>query len=444
MQRLPEVVVKVGDVVEVGDLIVVQDTTVLQRELERAELDFESARLDFAKLGQENKASEIAAAEANLRSAEENLANVQAGPTEQEMAASQSNVASAWAKYNELRAAPSEAKINESRAALLKAEVAMNEAQSAYNKIKWRNDAGMTAEAATLQKATIDYESAKASFEQVNQPTVASELQSALSAAQTAQDQLDQLKLKPTAADLTTAEATLADAQDRLEKLTNPSLADLGTAEVNVKKAMIRLDETQLNLQNAQLLAPISGTVLSVDVEPGQSGSPGMTAVTLADTSQLKLTINVAEVDIPRLNLGQDASVNIDALRGEAFTGVVDTIAPSSQSGSGVVNYSVTIQLSDLTNRDVRPGMTAEATLQQEEQVGQSQWLVPNSALQSQNGQTLVQVQREDGLANVSVVPGEIHGEWTMVQTDELGSGDQVVGNVASFVAEEAIENEDF
>ncbi|MBV7332828.1 hypothetical protein KFU94_32295 [Chloroflexi bacterium TSY] len=85
--------------------------------------------MDLIKLGQEDKAGEIAAAEANLLSAQENLAKVQAGPTEQELAASQSNVASAWSKYNELRAEPNVAKINEAKAAMLKAEVAMQEAQ---------------------------------------------------------------------------------------------------------------------------------------------------------------------------------------------------------------------------------------------------------------------------------------------------------------------------
>ncbi|MBV7332829.1 efflux RND transporter periplasmic adaptor subunit [Chloroflexi bacterium TSY] len=302
----------------------------------------------------------------------------------------------------------------------------------------------MSPEAAELQNTTIDYESAKASFDQANKPASKSDMQAALSAAQSAQDQFEQLKLKPTLADLAAAEATVADAAERLRKLTNPSESDMRTAELNVKKAMIRVEEARTNLRNAQLLAPISGTVLSIHVEPGQSGTPGMTAITLADTSKLKLTINVAEVDIPRIELEQEASVKIDALRGDEFAGRVDTIAPSSKAGDGVVNYAVTIHLTDLTNVAVRPGMTAEATLQQDSRATEDQWLVPNSALQSQNGQTIVQVQRGDALANVAVVPGEIHGEWTMVQTDELGVGDQVVGQVASFVVEDAVESEEF
>ena len=433
-----QVAVKVGDTVTKGDLLVSLDTAALEQAVSRAEIELESMQLQLEKLIHPNNEGEVMVAQANLHSAQENLRTVQAGPTEQELAAAQSKLTSAQARYRELQSQPNEANIRQAKATLLKAEITLTQAQEAYNQIAWQNDVGMSAEASTLQNASIDYEAAKSAFDQANKPVSQSDLQSALSTIQTTQHELEQLKGKPSATDLAAAEATVADRAEQLRKLiAGASQVRIREAELNVKKAEIALAEAHTNLKNAHLVAPVNGTVLAVNIKAGQTGTTGKIVATIANISNLKLTTNVAEVDIPKVHLAQQVTIKIDAFRGQDFMGRVESIAPNSQTKEGVVNYVVTIHLNDLATDAVRTGMTAEATFQQPEQTNASQWLVPTNALQTQNGQTIVQVQGEAGLTNVGVIPGEIHGEWTLVSSVELQAGDQVIGSVTSSVGED-------
>jgi HlyD family secretion protein len=217
--------------------------------------------------------------------------------------------------------------------------------------------------------------------------------------------------------------------------LAGPTGAELREAQINVEQARLSLEEAQADLAKAQLSAPIDGTILSVDVNLGQQVSSGANAVTMADLAQLKLTVNVAEVDISKLQLGQVAEITLDALPEQVFNGVVTQIAPSSASESGVVNYPVTIQLADADLTGVRPGMTAVATILDDDAA--AGWLVPTSAIIERGGVTNVLIIRNGQPQPVQVTKIGAQGEWTIVESPELQAGDQAAGGVSSFVNEE-------
>jgi multidrug efflux pump subunit AcrA (membrane-fusion protein) len=156
----------------------------------------------------------------------------------------------------------------------------------------------------------------------------------------------------------------------------------------------------------------------------------------MADLTALELTVNVAEVDISKLREGQPASVTIDAVPDQVFTGEVVWIAPSSESDSGVVNYPVTVRLNDVDlAAGSRPGMTAVATIADERM--EAGWLVPSSSLVEFEGETSISVIRNGQRVRVTVTPAQTQGEWTVVQSSDLQAGDKVVGEVASFLDEE-------
>ncbi|MBX3013311.1 MAG: efflux RND transporter periplasmic adaptor subunit [Caldilineaceae bacterium] len=426
--------VRVGDQVAAGDLLLVLDTVALERAAKRAELTVDAQRNNLAQLSEPADDAELALAEANLASAQENLADVLAGPSAAEIAAARSSLSSAWSKYNELQAGPSQAELTQLSASLKKAEVALAESRRSYDRVAWRNDVGMTSEAAALQDATIDYESAKASYEQSVAAAANSEVQSAVSSAQNAQAQLDTLLNSPTEAEIATAKAQVADAEKALADLkAGPNTSDLRAAQISLEQALVDLEEAYANLAAAQVTAPVAGTVLAVAAEVGQRVSEGTTVVTLADTGQLELTINVAELDVPQITVGQPAAVEVDALSGQSLVGEVVSIAPSSDSSSGVVYYPVTIRLTDDELAGVRPGMTAVATIK-DTSTASDGWLVPTASIQQQNGEAVVLVVSGETTTPVVVTPGAIQGEWTVVQSAELQAGDQVVGSVASYL----------
>jgi len=426
--------VRVGDQVQAGDVLVTDDTVALERAVKRAELAVAAQRNNLGKLTEPADAAELAVAEANLADAQENLADVQAGPSDAEIAAARSSVSSSWSRYNELKAGPSQDELTQLSASLKKAEVALAESRRAYDKVAWRNDVGMTSEAAKLQSATIDYESAKAAYAQSIAAANNSDLQSAISSAQNAQAQLDDLLNSPTEAQIATAKAKVAEAEKALADLKKgPTDSDLQAEQINLEQALVDLEEAYANLAGAQVVASSAGTVLAVDAEVGQRVNSGTAVVTLADISQLELTIDVAELDLPQVVIGQAATIDIDAFSGKPMNGVVAAIAPSSSSSSGVVYYPVTIRLTDQELTSVRPGMTAVATIKNTEAASDG-WLVPTTAIQQQDGQAIVVVMSGTTTSTVSVTTGAIQGEWTVVQSSQLKAGDQVVGSVATYL----------
>ena len=422
-----EVLVEVGDVINSGDLLVALERDDLRRAVDQARISLASAELQLENLLAAASGAEVAAAEADLKSTQESLAEVLNGASDGELAAARSNATSAWARYDDLLDGVSENERIQLAAAAENAHVAKQEAQTEYDKVAWREDVGMTRQAAQLQQATIAYESAIAAYEEAVAPASKADLHSALSQAQTAQQQLDDVLAGPTAVNIAAAEAQVAAAMSRLDTLLR------GTDETDIELAQLTIDQAQLtllgariDLVNAELVAPAAGTVLRVNVDESDRISTGTVAITLADLSQLQLTIDVAEVDIPKISVGQLADVTIDAFPNRVIAGMISNIEPSSNAQQGVIDYPVTVRLIDETLTNVRPGMTAVATLRSE--MADARWLVPTSAVQENNGETVVIKTRDEQTLPVAVAVEGVQGEWTVVRSAQLQSGDEVLG----------------
>ncbi len=431
-----EVLVEVGDEVSAGDLLVALDTTDLERAIQRAELEFDVRQAQLDKLMEPSDVADIAAARANLASAKENLDEVKAGPTDSEIAAAEASLAAAQERYQELLDGQSEAELIQVSVELHKATLTLQQAQEAYDEIAYRDDIGSSSQAMDLQNATIDYEAAKAAYEVATEPASPADLQDALKSIREAEQQLDSLLNQPSDAEIAEAEAKVVSTEAELAGLlSGPSASDVREAELNLQQAQVDLEEAEANLDKARLRAPIAGTILAVDVQPGQKISGGLEALSLADLTELELTVNVAEVDVRKVREGQPAKITIDALPDDLFSGVVSRIAPSSESEGGVVNYPVTIRLDAANLEGVRPGMTAVTTIA--DGINEAEWLVPTNALREFEGETMVVVVRNGQRNRVKVEPGSSQGEWTVVQSPKLKTGDEVVGQVSTFINDE-------
>ena len=429
-----EVLVDVGDVVGSGDLLVALDRADLGRAVDQARINLTSAELQYENLLADASAAELAAATADLKSAQENLTEVQNGASDGELAAARSSAGSAWARYNELLDGASENERIQLAATVENARVTMQEAQTEYDKVAWREDVGMTRQAAQLQQATISYESALAAYEEAVAPASEADLQSALSQAQTAQQQLDDLLAGPTAVNIAAAEAQVAAARSKLDTLLRGAdETDIELAQLSIEQAQLTLLEARLDLIKAELVAPAAGTVLRVNVAESDRISAGTVAITIADLSQLQLTIDVAEVDVPKISVGQLADVTIDAFPERVFAGMISGIDPSSNAQEGVIDYPVTVRLIDEALTYVRPGMTAVATLRSE--MADARWLVPTTAVQEYNGETVVIKARDEQTQPVAVVVEGVQGEWTVVRSTQLQDGDEVLG-VTTYVSQ--------
>lgn len=122
------------------------------------------------------------------------------------------------------------------------------------------------------------------------------------------------------------------------------------------------LEVTQATLSLSTLTAPYDGTVAAVHVLPGQLVQLDQTVITLAALDKLQIeTTDLSERDIPRIKIGQKATVFVEALNAE-FSATVIAIAPRAETLGGDVVYKVTLAF-DEQPEGLLWGMTAEVTI---------------------------------------------------------------------------------
>ena len=171
------------------------------------------------------------------------------------------------------------------------------------------------------------------------------------------------------AARVAEAEASVVTAETELRYLQRVGVGtgyeQLDAAQADIDRAIAVVDQLKANLAQATLTAPVAGTVVTVDVAPGETASPGQVIVIIADLDHMRIeTTDLSERDIPAVQIGQAASVFIDALN-ESFDGTVVDIDRQSETVGGDVTYKVTIGLDQQPN-GLRWGMSAEVEIKTE------------------------------------------------------------------------------
>ena len=181
------------------------------------------------------------------------------------------------------------------------------------------------------------------------------------------------------------AKAQLEAAQ-ALEKASEAQLesaqAKLESARAQIKQTEAELELAQVNLDHTRITAPVTGIVISRNVDVGQTVAASLQAPTLftiaQDLTEMQVDTNVSEADIGRVAIGQEATFTVDAFPNLTFQGKVTDIRNAPVTVQNVVTYDVVIQVKN-PDLKLRPGMTANASVlvAQRENVLK----IPNSAL---------------------------------------------------------------
>ena len=166
------------------------------------------------------------------------------------------------------------------------------------------------------------------------------------------------------------AEASVITAETQVQYLRRVGVGNayeqIDSALAEVDRAQAVVDQLVAQLAQATLVTPISGTVIKVDTAVGETVTPGQTIIVIADLSNMRIeTTDLSERDIPAIQIGQIASVFIDALD-DTFQGKVVDIDRQSETVGGDVTYKVTIKL-DQQPAGLRWGMSAEVEIQTEQ-----------------------------------------------------------------------------
>jgi HlyD family secretion protein len=221
------------------------------------------------------------------------------------------------------------------------------------------------------------------------------------------------------------AKAQLQDAQTQWDKVKN------GASAEDVAAAQAAVDAARATLNQAKLTSPFSGKVTDVNIKPGDIVSSGTPAFNIDDFSSVYVDLQVAEVDLNKIKVGQAATLTFDAVPNQQYTGTVTEIGIDGTSSQGVVNYPVTVQI---TNPDaaIKPGMTAAVSIAvaQKDNV----LLVPNQAIRVSGGQRSVVVLFEGQQIPVQVTVGLTNDTMSEVTGGQLKEGDTVVINPPAVV----------
>jgi multidrug resistance efflux pump len=157
--------------------------------------------------------------------------------------------------------------------------------------------------------------------------------------------------------DLALKEALLNDAKAELDRLINLK----NSPEVSAAQA--RIAALEAFLRQSKLTAPFDGAVVQLYVNSGEMVSPGAPVLLLADLSTLQVkTTDLNEVDVARIQVGDQVKVSFDALPNTVVTGKVSEISLKNAAGSGVY-YDVFITLDEIPE-GLRWGMSAFVEIQ--------------------------------------------------------------------------------
>lgn len=212
-----------------------------------------------------------------------------------------------------------------------------------------------------------------------------------------------------------------------------PRQEQIDLARAQVRQAQASLQNALAQLDNTVIRAPIDGVILDRLAERGELLSPGLMSergakpalVTMADTKDLQVELDISESDINKVKLEQAAWIVPDAYPDRTYHGVLEEVAPEANRQKATIQVKVKVQDPD---DHLRPEMSAKVTFLQAPQAAteRSRVLVPKAAVLQRDGHAVVFLAKESRAVSRPVtVGGEYSGYIEILQG--LQGGEAVV-----------------
>lgn len=146
---------------------------------------------------------------------------------------------------------------------------------------------------------------------------------------------------------------------------------DVEAKKVAVDRAQVELDAARDRLSYTEIYSPLSGTIIEKGIQPGEVVTPGVQAtfegkalLSVADMSTLIVQVDLNQIDVAKVKLGQSVTLTLDALPGKKYQATITRIAPASTQpkGKDVDVFPVEATLVK-TDDAIKPGMTADVRI---------------------------------------------------------------------------------
>lgn len=233
------------------------------------------------------------------------------------------------------------------------------------------------------------------------------------------------LQAAQTAAQLRKLEANYKRSEQlAVQQLVSASDNDQLRYDLENARAANRL--ANLELSYANVVAPISGVIASRSIKTGNFVQINTPIFRIVDTSRLEATLNVPERELATLKAGLPVRLQVDALPGKTFEGVVDRVAPVVDSGSGTFRVICAFA----GGGALQPGMFGRIRIDYDQR--SDALVIPRVALLDDEGESAVYTVRKNKAVRVPVKLGYIDGAWAEVRGG-LKQGEPVItaGKVA-------------
>ena len=338
--RVTAVNYREGQVVRVGQIIVQQDATDLEANVRAAQ-------------------DSVVQAEANVSSNVAKLAQAQTNYTlevqtaKAAVAQARAQVANARQNYLKIKGGSRPQQVLESKDQLLLAKANLDNSLITLNRDKSLLAQGAIAQSQydTDQTNYAVLKQTYANQEQVLSLTVEGNQQEDIAAALAT--------LQQQQANLQTAVANVVTVQLRRDDIIAAQAALQQTkAAVLQAQATLAYDQQQVNY--TAIRSPIDGIVAAREVEPGQIAAPGTNLMRIVNVKTVYYEPTISETDFQQTNVGDPVLVQVDALPGRSFNGVVKAVYPAAITGSR--QFTLRVAVPNPTN-ELRPGMFARGTL---------------------------------------------------------------------------------
>lgn len=437
---IEQVMVEEGDMVVEDQILAILDVRTFDHQIAKAEAAVTRAHAQRTALDEPPRAADIQVANAGIRQAEANLDYTKQPPKAPNIKAAQAALEAArvnlQARKDQLSQQKTQAELQVKQAVY---QLTQAQWEFALQERYWydADDEDVDPVNPTIRTATgsegneisdgqqagyhARYEQAKASMqkaeEAVNQAVIAAEgarnaevtgVQAAEQQVAQAQAELERVLMPPDEYLVAQAQAgvDLAVAQ-RNQLNPAPTNSQITQANATVREAQSALELAKLNREYAELRAPFNGIISEVNIDPGD---PAMGArsydMKIIDVGNIHVDVDISDVDIVKVEIGQRAEVRPDALPGHVYQGRVSYIAPTADVVGNVRTFVVRVQLEH--SDGLRPGMsvrveiittpdpTPQPTAQPEQPQGQPETQSQPPAPEGQaEGQAIPAVQAE-------------------------------------------------
>ncbi|MDD5738444.1 MAG: efflux RND transporter periplasmic adaptor subunit [Candidatus Pacebacteria bacterium] len=225
---------------------------------------------------------------------------------------------------------------------------------------------------------------------------------------------------------ITASQNSLESAQkDLLLKQAGATDEQLQSQDALVKAAKANANNISAQIAKAILKAPITGVVTLQNAKPGEIAQAGAIMVSLISQAEFEIETNIPEVDVAKVQLGDNATVTLDAYGSDTkFQAKVTKIDPSETTLEGVATYKTTLQFTQKDER-IKSGFTANVdilTAQKENVIA-----VPYRAVITKNGDKVVKVVNDGKITETPVVLGLRGSDGNVEITQGITEGDKVI-----------------